>query len=202
MVKPRGGVSEVLLPQRVYAELNEIASSRDMAVEEVVLEALSPLLKGLELDPKGRRELHLKLCEKYLREAEEFLGRGDGVEAGEKAWGAAAQMLKAVAARRGRKLRSHSMLWEFVEELSVELEDEELLTLWHVANSLHVNFYESWATLHAVERGLEDIKRFVRKLKKVGASPPPSASSEAIPNPQSAICNPTTSGPSRMSPSK
>jgi hypothetical protein len=43
----------------------------------------------------------LKLCEKYLKEAEEFLGKGDGVEAGEKAWGAATQMLKAVATRRG-----------------------------------------------------------------------------------------------------
>jgi len=136
-------------------------------VEEVVLEALSPLLRGLEFDPEDKQELHLKLCEKYLREAEEFLERGDSVQAGEKAWGTAAQMLKVVAARRGRELRSHSMLWEFVEELSKELEDEELLTLWHVANSLHVNFYESWATLHAVERGLKDIKRFIEKLKKV-----------------------------------
>jgi len=69
----------------------------------------------LEFDPEEKGELHLELSREYLREAEEFLGRGDGIQAGEKAWGAAAQMVKAVAAGRGKELRSHSMLWEFVK---------------------------------------------------------------------------------------
>lgn len=109
------------------------------------------------------------MSKKYLREAEEFLRKGDGVQAGEKAWGAAAQTVKVVAAKRGKELRSHSMLWEFVEELSTELNDEELLTLWHVANSLHVNFYESWAPLHAVERGVRDVEKFIEKLNVVAS---------------------------------
>jgi hypothetical protein len=125
-------------------------------------------MEGLEFDPKEKRELHLRLCEKYLKEAEEFLRKGDGVQAGEKAWGAAAQMLKAAAAKMGKELRSHAMLWEFVEEISEELGDEELLTLWHVANSLHINFYESWATLHAVERGVKEIEKLVEKLRRAG----------------------------------
>lgn len=39
-------------------------------------------------------EVHLELCEKYLRKAEEFLQKGDGVQASEKGWEAAAQVLK------------------------------------------------------------------------------------------------------------
>jgi hypothetical protein len=43
----------------------------------------------------------LELPERYLGEAEELLARGDYVQASEKAWGAAAQIVKAVAAREG-----------------------------------------------------------------------------------------------------
>ena len=162
-------VSTVLLPGTVYRRLDEIACNKDIAVEEVVLEALSSWVKGFEFDPEDKRDLHLELSRKYLREAEEFLRKGDGVQAGEKAWGAAAQAVKVVAAKRGKELRGHSMLWEFVEELSTELNDEELLTLWHVANSLHVNFYESWAPLHAVERGVRDVEKFIEKLNVVAS---------------------------------
>lgn len=75
-------------------------------------------------------------------------------------------MVKAVAAAKGRSLRSHAQLWEFVEDLSEEMKDEEILSLWHVCNSLHTNFYESWASLRAVKRGLHDVRRFIEKLKK------------------------------------
>jgi len=53
------------------------------------------------LDPEARFEVHLELSERYLGEAEELLARGDYVQASEKAWGAAAQIVKAVAAREG-----------------------------------------------------------------------------------------------------
>jgi hypothetical protein len=43
-----------------------------------------------------------------MREAEEFLAKKDHVQASEKAWGAASQMVKAVAAREGKELRSHA----------------------------------------------------------------------------------------------
>jgi hypothetical protein len=45
---------------------------------------------GASLDPLERAEFHRGLAEKFLREAEELLTRGDYVQASEKAWGAAA----------------------------------------------------------------------------------------------------------------
>jgi len=46
---------------------------------------LSPGSKGYSL-PKTRAEVHLKLCERLLRESEELLAKKDYVQASEKFW--------------------------------------------------------------------------------------------------------------------
>jgi len=153
------------LPERVAAKLREEAEGAGMLVEELVAEALAKFL-GEPLDPEDRLELHLKLSEKYLRDAEDFLAKGDYVQASEKAWGAAAQMVKAVAAREGRVLRSHRELHEYVAELSRKMGDREVVRLWLAASSLHQNFYENWLPGDAVKSAVEDVKVFVEKLKR------------------------------------
>jgi len=119
------------------------------------------------LDSETGFEVHLKLSEKYLRDAEELLARGDYVQASGKAWGAAAQMVKAVAAREGRELRSHGELHRYVSKLSSERGDREIPRLWLSAVSLHQNFYENWLPGEIVEEGLESVKEFVEKLRKL-----------------------------------
>ena len=88
--------------------------------------------------PLERAEFHRSLAEKFLREAEDLLARGDYLQVSEKAWGAAAQIVKAVAAKAGKELRSHGDLWRFVSEIAGE--DRELRRLWRTTNSLHQNF--------------------------------------------------------------
>jgi hypothetical protein len=39
--------------------------------------------------------------------------------------------------------------------------------LWHAANVLHRNFYESWMTPKSVAAALEDVKLLVGKLRKL-----------------------------------
>jgi hypothetical protein len=78
-------------------------------MEELVAEILSKALSHT-LDPSEKVELHLKLAEKFLREAEEFIAKGDYVQASEKGWDVAAQMVKAVAAKENLELRSHASL--------------------------------------------------------------------------------------------
>ena len=109
----------------------------------------------------------VKLCQKYMREAEEFLAKKDYVQASEKAWRAASQMVKVVATKRGIELRSHRELWEFVTNLSKERPDWNLLSMFHVANSLHINFYEDWLTDEAVVNGINTVKEFIEKLGKL-----------------------------------
>ena len=135
------------------------------ALEELVSETL---LKQLNMtDPDVKVELHLKLCEKYMREAEDLLARRDYVQASEKAWGAASQIVKAVAAKEGKELKSHASLWEFLDYLADRLGDLELRHLWRTANALHQNFYENWMPPREVELSIRDVKSLLEKLKSL-----------------------------------
>jgi len=110
---------------------------------------------------------YLVLNRKYFKEAEGFLAKGDSVQAGEKLWGASAEIVKAVAAHRGLELRTHADLWEFATKLSSELGDSEILKLFATANYLHQNFYENVMTLQAVRASAEAVKQFVEKVEKL-----------------------------------
>jgi hypothetical protein len=94
-------------------------------------------------DAQARAELHLKLCERYMREAEDLPAKGDYARASERAWGASSQMVKALAAG-GEELRGHAGLWEYVDRLAEELGDIELRRLWRALAVLHRNFYGDW----------------------------------------------------------
>jgi len=48
-----------------------------------------------------------------------------------------------------------------------ETGDKELGRLWRSASSMHINFYEGWATKEHVEEALKDVKSFMEKLEKL-----------------------------------
>lgn len=152
------------LPKRLKESLEREAERTAATVEEVVIDILSG---WLDLDPSLKAEAHVELCEKYMAEAEGFLAKKDYVQASEKAWGAAAQALKAIAEKRGKELRSHGELHKFASELAKELKDGEFGRLWRSVVSLHQNFYENWFVDEQVEEGVEDAKRLVEKLMKL-----------------------------------
>ena len=148
------------LKERVEEESKRLGISE----EEFIVEALSEYLK---IDQEYRMEAHLALSEKYLKEAEEFLNKGDHTQASEKVWGAASQIVKALAAKRGKALRSHRELHVFVSEIRRELKDPEISTLWLSANSLHQNFYENWLPEETVKDGMENVRKFVKRIKEL-----------------------------------
>uniref|UniRef100_A0A7C5XGL0 HEPN domain-containing protein n=1 Tax=Ignisphaera aggregans TaxID=334771 RepID=A0A7C5XGL0_9CREN len=155
-----------VLSKKLFERLLEEARKRDMSVEELIAESLLKVL-NISLDPSDKVELHLKLCEKYLREAEDFLSRKDYVQASEKGWGAATQIVKALAAKEGRELRSHGELHKEVIRIVKETGDDEIRLLWQSAIALHQNFYENRLPLEMVEKNIGDIKKLVEKLKKL-----------------------------------
>ena len=95
---------EIMLSEKLYKKLETETDKMGVSVEEFITDALSRTLNVL-LDPGDRVEFHLRLCEKYLHESEELLAGGNYVQASERAWRAAVQIVKAVAAREGRELR-------------------------------------------------------------------------------------------------
>jgi hypothetical protein len=150
------------LPGGVLEELRRRAEGEGSGMEGVVADAVTTYL-GLN-DPDTQAKVYLQLSRKYLREADEFLAKGDHVQASEKAWGAAAQMVKMVASKRGVNLRSHGELHKFVAQLAAENGDEEIRELWQSAGMLHQNFYENWLPKEMVTGNIEDVKELVRKL--------------------------------------
>ncbi len=100
-----------------------------------------------------------------LNQATEEWGKGDLRQASEKGWGAAAQMVKAVAANRGWDHNGHFLLRRVVDRLVQETGDSQLFTWFGVASHLHMNFYENWSSGQEVESGLHDVELFLDKLE-------------------------------------
>ena len=100
-----------------------------------------------------------------LRQAAQELEAGDVRQASEKGWGAAAQMIKAVAENRGWPHSSHSRLYEAANRLAQETGDREIRLLFNAAGNLHVNFYENWVTLEVVSIGLTDVELLLAKME-------------------------------------
>ena len=119
------------------------------------------------VDPETKTALHLNLSEQYLRSAAELIAEADYVQASEKLWGAASQLVKAVAAKRIVDLRSHGDLNRFVAELRSETNEPEIQRLWQIATSRHQNFYEAWLPAETVKESVADIQRFQELLARL-----------------------------------
>ena len=90
---------------------------------------------------------------------------GDFRQASEKGWGAAAQMVKAVAENRGWPHNNHALLFRVVAQVVEETGDQEIYDLFGVGTGLHTNFYENWFTPGQVNAGLRAMERFLDKLE-------------------------------------
>jgi len=110
---------------------------------------------------------YVGLNNKYLREADTLVRQRDYVQASEKFWGAAAEMVKAVAAKRGIELQSHGELYRFVAKLSQEFNSPQLHRLFAIASALHQNFYENWLPPEMVIEDGKAVKELVEWLRKL-----------------------------------
>jgi hypothetical protein len=154
----------LIVPSKIERKLKEEAERKGASEEELVLKILSKALDE-PLDPDELVEVHLKLLEKYMSEAEDFLKKGDYVQASERAWGAAAQAVKALAAKDEREIRSHRELQEYAA--SIIEKDAELRKGWSAAGELHRNFYEAWLPPKLVRGYIEDVKEFLSRIKRL-----------------------------------
>ena len=102
-----------------------------------------------------------------LAQARSELHVGDVRQASEKGWGAAAQMVKAVAEQRGWEHDSHALLFAVVRDIQRTTGDPDLRRLFRLANALHINFYEDWLDRVDVAEGLDDVERLLDKIEPV-----------------------------------
>ena len=60
---------------------------------------------------------HAELNGKFLKDAKALLEKRDYVQTSEKLWGASAQIVKAIALKRGKRLQSHEAINKYIVEL-------------------------------------------------------------------------------------
>ena len=99
------------------------------------------------------------------------LEKGDLPQASEKAWGATAQIIKAIAEQRRWYHQSHNGLRDAVTKLVKETGDSELGSLFGSAGDLHANFYENWNTAELTAIHIHDVERFVGKVERLLDAP-------------------------------
>ncbi len=100
-----------------------------------------------------------------LAQAKEELAAGDTRQASEKGWGAAAQMVKAIAAGRAWEHGGHRQLFSATRRLSMELKTEQVEVWFEMASHLHTNFYEDWLEAETVDLHLDHVERLLDLLE-------------------------------------
>ncbi|MYC34761.1 MAG: hypothetical protein F4X64_16495 [Chloroflexi bacterium] len=104
---------------------------------------------------------------KYQQASEHFLAQAgqelasDLPQASEKGWGAATQILKAIAEQRGWEHNRHRHYLSITSRLRDETGDGDIRRLFGSASLLHENFYENEMTAEDVADGLDDVKALI-----------------------------------------
>ena len=114
-----------------------------------------------------RVDYHSETAGVFLAKAGGYLAEGDLLQASEKGWGAAAQMVKAVAEARGWPHSGHRQLWLAIDRMVEETGDEQLRVAFGLANVLHINFYDGLLPREDVEAYLAHIREFVGRLAEL-----------------------------------
>ncbi len=104
---------------------------------------------------------------RFLDQAWVELEAEDLRQASEKGWGAAAQMVKAYADRRGLEHNSHARLYGVVSRLVEETDDNSFRIQFNDAGGLHENFYEGQFSSRDVRDSLEQVARFIERIESL-----------------------------------
>lgn len=111
-----------------------------------------------------RTAYHSETAAEFLVKGRAHLDEGDLLQASEKGWGAASQIVKAEEEERSWRHKTPGDLYRVVNRLADELADEHLQVLFHSANALHQNFYEGLMPAESVAAGLGAVEEFVGLL--------------------------------------
>lgn len=103
----------------------------------------------------------------FLAKSRQYLADGDLHQASEKGWGAAAHMVKAVAAARGWEYEMHDQFRSAVRNARQWSWDERLRTLGYSAEALHKNYYQRGIFLDSEEirADLDDVELMLNILQ-------------------------------------
>ena len=114
--------------------------------------------------PDAEAERNAAISRDALRNARQELAQGDLMQASEKAWGAAAHAVKAVAEKRRWFSEADWKLGRVVDIIANEQGDDDIAAYYQVARDAHFNFYRHEYDASRVERAVNLTARLIDKL--------------------------------------
>ena len=100
----------------------------------------------------------------YSHNAEKYLKIKDYHKSSEMMWGAMSCVIKAVAAKENKSIKSHRQLGEYVRKLAKQQKDKEIFNSFSNASMLHSNFYESNLDPKTILAIVQKVSRTVGRL--------------------------------------
>lgn len=108
---------------------------------------------------------HTGLSRRLLEQANyELHTMGDRVQASNKASGAVAQAVKAIAEDRNWRHRSHNLRRDIINLLADEFQQPQMRYLQAIADQLHDNYYEDWLGEALVTNLVADVNSLIPLL--------------------------------------
>ncbi len=109
---------------------------------------------------------HVQLAKDFLERSKGYFAVGDFHQASEKGWGAAAHIIKAVAAANGWKYEHHDDFSNVVMNARQRYRQPRLREMSRAAEALHVNYYKRRELLSPdlIREDIADVERMVNVL--------------------------------------
>lgn len=114
---------------------------------------------------------YVQMRDRYLTNAEKLAAEGEFRKASELLWGAVAQAIKALAAKRGYRIDNHSQFFNFMQTLAKEIREPELYKSFLFLNDLHKNFYDEIIRSVDFQIYYNDALKFIKKLQILMENP-------------------------------
>jgi dihydrofolate reductase len=115
---------------------------------------------------------HTAISRRFLTQAKKELGKGDRLQASEKAWGTLAHSLKAIAQARGWRHWEHNHVLAIGYQLAREHHWPDLQLATTYANTLHQNVYENFAGTRVIQGGIDLVETLLPELDAIRLATP------------------------------
>ena len=100
----------------------------------------------------------------FLEASDREFAAGDNRQASEKLWGAATQVVIAMAEERGWDYGGHHAMKVAVDRLATEYQDESIVTWFSIAEKFHANFYHNFMQGYQLDSDRPRVRDFVERL--------------------------------------
>ena len=125
--------------------------------------------------PEAISEEYKRTGQRYIRQADEEFEKGNLAQASEKAWSAASECIKALAAQRGFVPESHRELrWALYQIAGKHDRYKRINELLAIGEGLIVNSRDDWMSPKWVRLSIEDMKELISILEDIPSSGAPS----------------------------